>query len=882
MSELTLNYGGKTITFQKSPTTYAIKKKKQDVTSATRGLEATEGKVMGDFTLIEVPASRSTSNDLESSLDEARKDSNVSVGTHVFYFGESNVPLIPDGTLYVVFSANAEKTTILSLFRKYHLNIIEKISDNEYWVQITQKSTNPLKTAALLQNEPTIQIAEPDFFRNLVEYAFQPPTDSLFRDQWHLENEGPSRYYYVGGTGGGVFSPSKFTQGADAKIVATWKHLHSINKPPLGDKEIVVAVIDSGFDIDHPDLYGDGTKVVAPYNFIDNSTNPRPLKTENLSVWHQVNERDEAHGTACAGVAVGATNNRTGTVGACPNARLMPIKAIHTVNEKEVIKWFNHAANNGADIISCSWGLGEGSEIGSSLKNKLQEITTKGRNGKGCIICFAAGNTDPSRTAKVSGLAADPHVICVTASTSGDKVATYSFQGKEVSIAASSSGEASITTCSVGYNYTWRPQSIFMDNGNPYTASFGGTSSACPLVAGICGLILTANKGLTAKRVKDILQKTADKIQDTVNDPNGYINGHSIRFGYGRVNALKAVQMAEKEKPKDAPIPIPNPMPEEGDFKMATVIGIRENGSLNVRWEPKSASSDTISRTLKKGNRVKVMLPKKGNWYQLAPEYVYGKYLKVESGIDEHNLDPKDYLFELPQEGRPDLNSIQLPEVWYPDIKDYWHHCTNERTSESLDHITTLVIHATVGASSSGAISVMKREENPASFHWLVPAEEEYGHEELVWACASEKKRAWHVQNKATHPQVNDGKGLLNDVSLGVEIVNLQDDVDSFSDWQLRITAQIARYCWAKYPNLKHIVSHAALDPSRRTDPGIKFPWEKFITLVLTGEVVTTRGGLIDLPSEENIRKRVPSAKDIEVDESTFKGTCWDHEHNEQ
>lgn len=886
MKELTINYGGETLTFQKSQTLYAVKKKK---TAATRGLESesTEQKTMGDFTLVEVEAedtSKSISKNVESALDEARENADVSVGTHVYYVGETKEPLVPDGTIYVVFSEHSDKKVHFDLMRKHQLNVVEKIGDHEYWTRITEKSINPLKVAAELQEESTIEIAEPDFIRNIVEYSFQPPNDSLFRDQWHLENEGPSRYYYLGGTGGGIFAPSKFTKGADGKIVAAWKHLDTIGMPPLGRKEIIVAVIDSGFDIDHPDLYGDGNKIVAPYNFKEGSTNPRPLKIQDLPAWYHERQKDEGHGTPCAGVAVGDANG-SGTVGSCPNARLMPIKALHSGNEKDIVSWFEHAVNNGADIISCSWGLGEGSKISNYLKDKLKEFATKGRDGKGCIICFAAGNTDPNRTVKVSGLAADPHVICVTSSTSGDKVSTYSFQGKEVCVAAPSNGEggASITICSVGREYTWRPHTVFIDSAKSYTASFGGTSSACPLVAGICGLILTANAQLTARQVKNILQETADKIEDSVSDPNGYVNGHSLRFGHGRVNALKAVQMAEKENVDSeevvVPAPVSIPTPED-EYKMATVIDIVEDDPLSVRWQPKSNNNDNISRTLKNGTRIKVKIPKEGNWYQLAPEYVYGRYVKIDGSKPQpHLLDPKDYFFELPSEGRPAMEDSTITEEYYPGIQATWPNCTSNRSDENLNHITTLVIHATVGANSTGAVSVMKA--GDASFHWLIPDEDEPAHGQLVWKCVDENKKAWHA-GYSSHSKIEAKRGF-NDISLGIEVVNRQDDVDSFSDWQLEMTAQIARYCWAKYPNLKYIVSHASVDTKGKSDPGILFNWEQFIGLVLNGTSLS-RSLTEKSFSEEKIRSMATPVEDIEVDEEALKGTCWyedGHVHTE-
>jgi subtilisin family serine protease len=87
-----------------------------------------------------------------------------------------------------------------------------------------------------------------------------------------------------------------------------------------------------------------------------------------------------------------------------------------------------------------------------------------------------------------------------------------------------------------------------IDRGDRYT-HFGGTSSSTPLVAGICALILSANPNLTAREVKDIVKMTADKI----GSPSEYTNGKSLRYGYGRINALRAVQEAFRRAGKTPP-----------------------------------------------------------------------------------------------------------------------------------------------------------------------------------------------------------------------------------------------------------------------------------------------------------------------------------------
>ena len=209
--------------------------------------------------------------------------------------------------------------------------------------------------------------------------------------------------------------------------------------------------------------------------------------------------------------------------------------------------------------------------------------------------------------------------------------------------------------------------------------------------------------------------------------------------------------------------------------------------------------------------------------------------------------DPKTYQFDLPADQRPDHATI--PEKWYPGVRDYWNRSTSSRIYHPINGVRAVVIHATAGASSAGAISVMR--DGKASFHWLVPDENEDQHGALVWACAPETLAAWHVRNDKSHPDVWNGKTKINHWSLGIEVVNTQSPSDTFSDWQVEITAKIVRYCWAKYPNLVHVVSHAKLDPQRRTDPGAHFPWEQFKTLTLNGQ---------DEPLDELVSLAPPAA----------------------
>lgn len=221
-------------------------------------------------------------------------------------------------------------------------------------------------------------------------------------------------------------------------------------------------------------------------------------------------------------------------------------------------------------------------------------------------------------------------------------------------------------------------------------------------------------------------------------------------------------------------------------------------------------------------------------------------------------MDPKKFHFRLPKNDHP--ANIRLPEVWYPGIQQYWEKSTTKRIYNPIFGIKAIVIHATDGHSSEGAISVMRNAK--ASWHWLVPDEDEIEHGNIIWACAPETLAAWHVRNDKFHPDINDGKNKINHWSLGVEIVNSQQQ-DPFSDWQVKITADIVKYCWMKYPNLEHVVSHAKLDPKRRTDPGENFPWQRFKETVLNNNYdhMLVFNDVID-----NSRA-IPIINDIETDD---------------
>jgi N-acetyl-anhydromuramyl-L-alanine amidase AmpD len=193
--------------------------------------------------------------------------------------------------------------------------------------------------------------------------------------------------------------------------------------------------------------------------------------------------------------------------------------------------------------------------------------------------------------------------------------------------------------------------------------------------------------------------------------------------------------------------------------------------------------------------------------------------------------DPRTYILELDPALRPPPQPIA--EHIADDFDWFGTYRASARPDDPLSAIEGIVIHATAGSTAAGALSWWRNPKVRASAHWLIPAEREALHGKAVIAAVPETRAAWHVLPDCAHPAINGGKARINSWSLGIEIVNTQNPDDPFSDWQIEATAATVRYAWAKYPNLRWLFSHAAVDPKRRSDPGAGFDWEGFVGRVI-------------------------------------------------
>jgi len=357
----------------------------------------------------------------------------------------------------------------------------------------------PLHVANALSEVSGVKYAEP----NALQAArFESvPGDPFFGNQWHLHNTGQN---------GGK---SK----ADVRARKAWK----ITK---GSPTIRVVVHDSGVDIDHPDLVAN----VDPGKDFDNGD-------------VDASNDNGPHGTACAGVIAAATNSR-GVTGIAPLCRIVPLRAAGSHTFQTWAETFEWAAENG-DIISCSWSI----TPNNTLTAAIRKAAAQGRGGKGIPIFCATANGGHIPADYPANL---PETIGVGASNNKDVRSGYSQVAPGIDFVAPSSGWPSadgatlrIETTDIVGQHGYNATGDYCRAGD--RSGFGGTSSATPLAAGIAALMLSVNPKLSAGQVRRIMRRSCKKI-DAANA--GYdASGFSSDYGYGRLNAAKAVRIAKKK-----------------------------------------------------------------------------------------------------------------------------------------------------------------------------------------------------------------------------------------------------------------------------------------------------------------------------------------------
>jgi len=367
-----------------------------------------------------------------------------------------------------------------------------------------------------------IDAASPNFVSEFPREATPTPAVS----QWHL--------HFRAGQG---HEPE-----ADVRIRDAWKHTE-------GSPQVVVAVLDDGVDVEHPNLRdnivsrpdpSEPRDLVGRDFFISDDEHPEHFdpRPKLFRFPYDRMTGNDIHGTPCAGVA--ASSGRLGKIfGASPKSKILPVKVFHAddlASESRVAEAILYAAHF-ADILSCSWSGPRSSLIEAALTRAAAGSAGLRRGNLGTPVFCATGNGYANQVAYP---AASPNAIAVGATTDQASIAGYSNAGPEVWVSAPSSGGTDgIMTTDVSYPNRGFNTGLHSAGGADgfHTNSFGGTSSATPLVAGVAALMLSVGPDIDLATIREILRDTSDRIG------TGYSGTppHSEEYGFGRVNAGAAV-----------------------------------------------------------------------------------------------------------------------------------------------------------------------------------------------------------------------------------------------------------------------------------------------------------------------------------------------------
>lgn len=346
------------------------------------------------------------------------------------------------------------------------------------FVVLKTSSKSTLGLMSELRNQPEVLYAEP----NLIYKAISTEaTDPLYERLWGLNNTGvnePNRE----GTGN---SGAVGIAGADINAVKAW----GITR---GDKKVVIAVIDTGIDYNHPDLKENiwVNKNEVAGNGIDDDNNGY---IDDVYGWNAASNSGNpmdgnSHGTHCAGTIGAKHDNAIGVAGVMNDVSLMAVKFLTdegSGSTADAIEAIDYATKQNVDIMSNSWG-------GGGFSQALED-SIKAANAKGILFVAAAGNdgTNNDSSAHYPANYQVDNVVSVASHTSADSLSSFSCFGKRtVHVAAPGSNILSTT-----------PK-------NTYKV-MSGTSMATPHVSGVLGLFLAENGRQDVKAVRNRLMATS-------------------------------------------------------------------------------------------------------------------------------------------------------------------------------------------------------------------------------------------------------------------------------------------------------------------------------------------------------------------------------------
>jgi subtilisin family serine protease len=300
--------------------------------------------------------------------------------------------------------------------------------------------------------------------------------------------------------------------GADVHAPAAW----TVTR---GERSVRVAVLDEGVDTRHKYLRD---VVVAEADFVDHRDHARP-------------SRNDAHGTACAGIIVSQSERVPGLAAGVSLVAARIAKSdedgywiFDDFETADAIDWAWDEAN--ADVLSNSWGGGPAVD---GITRAFERATGRGRRGQGAVVVVAAGN-DQARLDFPGTLS---NVLTVGASNEWDERKTKRTRDGEDWWGSNFGPELDLVAPGVHIRSTDIAGSRGY-TGGLYVDDFNGTSSAAPHVAAVAALMLSVNPKLEERRVRELLQQTCDPLDGQ--------KKRSAQVGHGRLNAYLAVRAARR------------------------------------------------------------------------------------------------------------------------------------------------------------------------------------------------------------------------------------------------------------------------------------------------------------------------------------------------
>ena len=439
--------------------------------------------------------------------------------TSVYYSSKTKgaKPLIDTGEMIVHFHEDYNQEAAQQWGQEYDLQQLKKLNVGNAFVYACGDSDSCLKKANQAYHDKDVKFSYPNWIRPVSKQLRNERleiNDTMFPEQWYLENTGQNGS----------------TVGHDVNIVGVWW-----NKV-YGSKNEIIAIVDDGLQVNHEDLKANIVPNLS-LNLVTGGNDPSPRLLDSDGDF-----APEFHGTNVASLAAARGGNGIGMAGTAPLAGLVGVRLLGNFTPANVNTALTHKPNQ-IDIYNNSWGPMDDAQLNgiSQLEEaSLKSGVSSGRNGKGSIYVFAAGNgRADGDNSNYDGYSNSPYTIAVAATNNLGKQAWYSEDGSNLWLNAPSSGEVQNVLITEPY--------VLDSFVTPrYSQDFGGTSATAPQVSGVIALMLEKNPNLSWRDVQRILAETAFKNDPSDGDwvKNGANFWVNHKYGFGRVDAGEAVQLA--------------------------------------------------------------------------------------------------------------------------------------------------------------------------------------------------------------------------------------------------------------------------------------------------------------------------------------------------